>query len=587
MADHTPERGTNMEPDTTPATQASPARRTRRRSAWRRACWLAVPVAAALIAGALPAAAGAADYCVAPNTGCGGTNVASFEQALDQADNATDADRIFLGAATYTAPTANGFSYAAPSSPVEIVGQGIGQTTLTSPAGGNSWVLRLIGGAGSSVQDLTIRLPQNAADGFSGLNTANAARRIKVIEVPAQVSDLRYGVGLVNGATLEDSSVTLDGQLATVAVSLMTPDVAVRRSTLSARTGAESWGGTIERSRVTGANVGLFAKRGLTSVAGSLIQATGSSSNAVFAEPEPGTSTTVNADGVTLIGPGSPNTYGAAVANETSLFDSASINLSNAVIRGFSAPLFAASSGAGQFKVAASYSDYDPSGNFTIGPNAVIAETNVSNVGDARFVDPTGGDYRLLPGSPLLDTGDPATAQGLDLDGNPLVADGNGDGTARRDLGAFELPPAPSGGQPPAAEGQQGGGGGQAQLPALDTQAPLIGSFRATPSLFAVARAGTPLAARTPRGTRLRYTLSEAAKVTLKIQRALAGRPTRYRTIGTLSRTGARGANSTRFSGRLRKRALRPGRYRVRITATDTAGNRSARRTTRFRIAAS
>jgi hypothetical protein len=66
-------------------------------------------------------------------------------------------------------------------------------------------------------------------------------------------------------------------------------------------------------------------------------------------------------------------------------------------------------------------------------------------------VDPAAGDYRLLAGSPLIDTGDPATPQGLDLAGSPLVADGNGDGDARRDPGAFEFQPAPAAGRPSRA----------------------------------------------------------------------------------------------------------------------------------------
>src|SRR5919197_277788 len=103
-------------------------RREQRSVGGRLAYGLMAGLTAAPLAGALPAAASAADYCVAPNTTCGGTNVASFEQALDLADNATDADRIFLGAATYTAPTASGYSYNKLDSPVDIVGQGEGQT---------------------------------------------------------------------------------------------------------------------------------------------------------------------------------------------------------------------------------------------------------------------------------------------------------------------------------------------------------------------------------------------------------------------------------------------------------------------------
>ena len=73
--------------------------------------------------------------------------------------------------------------------------------------------------------------------------------------------------------------------------------------------------------------------------------------------------------------------------------------------------------------------------------------------------------------------------------------------------------------------------------------------------------------------------------MSLKIQRRVRGLRARYRTVATLTRSGRAGVNLTRFTGRIGKRALRPGRYRARITAIDTAANRSAPRTTRFRVA--
>ena len=66
-------------------------------------------------------AAAAQSYCVAPNTTCGGTNVASFQDALDQSAVWDNNDSIYLGAATYTAP-AGGYKYTAPLSPVAIFG---------------------------------------------------------------------------------------------------------------------------------------------------------------------------------------------------------------------------------------------------------------------------------------------------------------------------------------------------------------------------------------------------------------------------------------------------------------------------------
>jgi hypothetical protein len=64
-----------------------------------------------------------------------------------------------------------------------------------------------------------------------------------------------------------------------------------------------------------------------------------------------------------------------------------------------------------------------------------------------------------------------------------------------------------------------------------------------------------------------------------------AKRCTRYRTVGTLSRSGQGGANSTRFTGTIGKRALARGSYRAVIRATDLVGNRSKPQAARFRVA--
>ena len=548
-------------------------------------------VSAAMLIGLVPATAGATDYCVAPNTDCGGTLVPNVEQALDLADNATDADRVILGAATYTAPTPAGFAYNESSSPVEIIGKGAGQTIFTAPAGASS-VLSLTGGPGSSVHDLKIRIPQNAADGSTGLSTANSAQRIDVVEDPTQANS-RRGAELVNGGKLEDSTVTIGSAQPTTAVVLNTGG-SLRRSTVSASAGVESkFGGTIQASRVIGAWAGVFAKPGATTIRASVIRFSNADGGGIGAVSGP---TTVNADGVTVIGPGTASAVGVSAIADGLLPHPVDVNLTNSIIRGASKSLWALAIGkTGQAHIAASYSDYDPTGNFIGAANATITETNVSNVGDAGFVDASNGNYHLLPASTLIDSGDPTVPQGLDFDGNPLVVDGNGDGIARRDIGAFELQPTPP------APGDAGPGGGGAPTP--DTQPPLITGFKPRPAVFAVARAGTPLAARAPRGTRFRYTLSEPAAVRLTIQRRLAGRRSggrcvrpsprllrakrcvRYRSVGSLKRSGAKGANGIRFTGRIGSRALRPGSYLALITATDAAGNRSARRAAGFRIA--
>jgi hypothetical protein len=86
------------------------------------------------------------------------------------------------------------------------------------------------------------------------------------------------------------------------------------------------------------------------------------------------------------------------------------------------------------------------------------------------------------------------------------------------------------------------------------------------------------------RGTTFRYTLSEAARVTITIDRRRRGHRVRYGRVGRIAATKQGGRQSTRFSGRLKGKALRPGRYRARIVAVDSLGARSKTRSLRFRI---
>jgi hypothetical protein len=521
----------------------------------------------------LPSVAGAADYCVAPNTSCDGGNVATLEFALDLADQLPNADRIFLGAGTYTAPTVDGFAYYQQGSPVEIVGQGVGHTVVTAPAGGKR-VLELEGGPGSSIHDLTIRLPQNAAGGAHALHTVNLARRIEVVAHPTQANPGMLGVELQSRGALEDSAVTLAASDSTGA-ELDSGGGVVRRTTLAATTALRSvYGGAIERSRLIG-RFGVMHHGRPLEIDNSLVRFENTGITA-YANAD----SAVHADGVTLVGAGIPGSKGVDATTSISPSEGVAVTLANSIIRGAAIALKGTATGVGEATFDASYMDYDPSTNVATGPSVHFGGAGVTNTGDARFVAPAEGDYRLQPGSPLVDAGDPSSAQGLDLDGHKLVADGNGDGTARRDLGAFELQPGPAGSGP--VSGNQHGGGRSGDALAPDTQAPMIGDFRATPSTFAVARARTAASARVRRGTRFRFTVSEPSRVALRIQRVRAGR--RPRTVARLDRTAVSGSNRVRFTGRVGRRVLRPGRYRAVLTATDGGGNRSPRRTARFRI---
>jgi uncharacterized repeat protein (TIGR01451 family)/CSLREA domain-containing protein len=122
--------------------------------------------------------------------------------------------------------------------------------------------------------------------------------------------------------------------------------------------------------------------------------------------------------------------------------------------------------------------------------------------------------------------------------------------------------------------------------------APVLSHLANSPARFRVGSAPTAVTAsvRTPRGTTIGFTLNERARVRIVLQRKLSGRRrggrclaprtrvrpqqeplcTRLVVVGTLTRTGAAGANRVAFSGRVGAHPLSTGSYIATLTASVT-----------------
>ena len=141
---------------------------------------------------------------------------------------------------------------------------------------------------------------------------------------------------------------------------------------------------------------------------------------------------------------------------------------------------------------------------------------------------------------------------------------------------------------PPCATGDPNPGGNPPPPPVT---APRIGPVRVTPARFRIDTTG-----------RVRFRLSEAARYRLTFDQILPGRRRGARCVrqtrlvrtgtrcsafvrrGFRSGAGAAGANAVAFRGRIGRRALPAGRYRVTVGATDSDGNTATTRSARFTL---
>jgi hypothetical protein len=198
-------------------------------------------------------------------------------------------------------------------------------------------------------------------------------------------------------------------------------------------------------------------------------------------------------------------------------------------------------------------------------PGAIVSRPGNQNA-PPLFVNAAADDFRPAPGSPTIDAGASGQLGDLDLAGNPRVL-----GSAP-DSGAFEFVPPPPG--------------------VLTSLAVFPKAFRPLKGGGAVVSAAKSPKAR--RGSTVRYSLSAASTVTFNVERGLKGRRvggkcrkqtrsnrekkrcTRFKALkGGFIHQGAASQNSFKFSGRIRGKPLKPGKYRL-VGRTGNSVKRAA-----------
>jgi PKD repeat protein len=339
----------------------------------------------------------------------------------------------------------------------------------------------------------------------------------------------------------------------------------------------------------------------------------------------------INASRVTIAGKGVAGQTGAG-ASPNSAGDDFEVHLHDSLIYSIPAPLYCAGSGAGTGgTVTADYSSIPSTGSVSSACTPGVSQTHSVTNSGLTFADLANRDFRPLWTSPLIDAGDPAAlAATTDAGGLPRPVDGDGNGSAIRDVGAFEYQRsapvvsdvsatpasvAPGDAVTFSASGADADPGeaillswsfddgstavGSSVSHAFATAGTHTATVTVTDAPGRTATAQTSVTVVAPLGGggppngggtpppdvtapvlshvklshgRLSFTLSEAAAVRVRFARR---RGSHYAAVKrSMLVHASAGASSHRLGARLR-RALKPGRYRLTCRATDAAGNRS------------
>jgi hypothetical protein len=392
----------------------------------------------------------AADHVICVNNPVGVTcdqSFASLATAITTADGNGLDDVIHVGPGTYSDGP---YSLSELGFHETLVGSGQGATFLKLAAGAAQTYLSV---HGATVHDLTVQMNATTSQSDTGIFAAESS--ISAVTVEGADTDGAIGMTL-DGSSLSGSTVEMARASASDTGGVhhygngTVTDTAITASQGYVHSIAGTTA-TLSRVLVRASYGGIWTASGSIVVDDALIDlgtAPEGTGLAAFNDNSTNGTRSITADHVTIIGGGDFSVGVAAYSRAAHALQQSSVQLTNSIVSGPATSLDVQAANDGlqgansTATVTTSYSDWSTQSVIS-GPNGTATLTSGAghlNV-NPSFRNAATGDYRLAAGSPVIDKGAPGTAAPtLDLASGARVLDGNGDGVAVRDLGAYEAP---------------------------------------------------------------------------------------------------------------------------------------------------